>query len=94
MFRLEPHGVTLYGLLPWWNLQKMDLTRIKGAWPLFLTNVIKQTTFSVDKIKFNRTSIGNRVEAGLVTGPSHTTGNAVFRIRRLSSAVSYNRKVL
>jgi hypothetical protein len=28
----------------------------KGAWALFLTNVIKQTTFSVDIIKLSRTS--------------------------------------
>lgn len=33
------------------------------------------------------------VGAGLVTGPSHTTARAVFRIRRLSPAVSCHRKV-
>jgi len=36
---------------------------------------------------------GDRVEAGLDTGPSHTTGHAVFRIRRLSPAVSLHREV-
>ncbi len=35
----------------------------------------------------------DRVGAGLVTGPSHTTGRAVFRIRRLSPAASVRRKV-
>ena len=35
----------------------------------------------------------DRVGAGLVTGPSHTTGHAVFRIRRLSPAASGCREV-
>ena len=35
----------------------------------------------------------DRVGAGLVTGPDHTTGHAVFRIRRLSPAASFRREV-
>ena len=35
----------------------------------------------------------DRVGAGLVTGPSHTTGHAVFRIRRLNPAGLLLRKV-
>ena len=36
----------------------------------------------------------DRVGGGLSTAPSHTTGHTVFRIRRLSSATLYRRKVL
>lgn len=35
----------------------------------------------------------DRVGAGLITGPSHTTGRAVFRIRRLSPAALGGREV-
>jgi hypothetical protein len=51
----------------------------------------KQVLISIKMAQHNEAF--DRVGAGLVTGPSHTTGHAVFRIRRLSPAASVRREI-